>query len=69
MKHTIETQIHVENLKSQVHKRGLQQGKAFRRHCARLSTAAAYRQLEAIHEEITRPLTADDLGPENRLPT
>lgn len=69
MKNIIETQTRVEDLKSQVQKRGLRQGKAFRRHCVRLSSAAAYHDLEAIHQEINtkRPQTAADLGPTNRL--
>lgn len=60
----IQAQVAVETLQKALQARGLGQGKAFRRHCGRLTNAAAYRDLEDIHDEIRakHPLTWEDLA-------
>lgn len=52
MKHMPEALLLIETLTKALQTRGLRQGKAFRRHCARLTNAAAYRDLEDIHREV-----------------
>jgi hypothetical protein len=66
MKHSIQAALHVEKLKRAIQERGLQCGKASRRHHAKALTAAKYADLADIHQEIAAKRRAG-FGPEDDL--
>jgi len=52
MRHSIQALGLIEQLKRVLKNKGLRDGRAFRRHCARLYNDAAYRDLQDIRSKL-----------------